>query len=163
MTHGSNDGLSPGRRQAIIWINAGILLIGPLATNFLEILIGIQTFSLKKMHLKTSSAKWRPFCLGLNVVTLYRLWYCHGGVHPSHQWSCFAVQYATKHYTEILWLSYPWWRHQMETFSALLAICAGNSPVTGEFPAQRPVPLSFDVSLICAWMDGWVNTREAGD
>ena len=39
----------------------------------------------------------------------------------------------------------PWWRHQMETFSALLAICAGNSPVTGEFPAQRPVTRSFDV------------------
>ena len=37
-----------------------------------------------------------------------------------------------------------WWRHQMETFSALLAICAGNSPVTGEFPAQRPVTRSFD-------------------
>ena len=39
----------------------------------------------------------------------------------------------------------PWWRHQMETFSALLAICAGNSPVPGEFPAQRPVTQSFDV------------------
>ena len=39
----------------------------------------------------------------------------------------------------------PWWRHQMKTFSALLAICAGNSPVTGEFPAQRPVTRSFDV------------------
>ena len=38
-----------------------------------------------------------------------------------------------------------WWRHQMETFSALLAICAGNSPVTGEFPAQRPVTWIFDV------------------
>ena len=37
------------------------------------------------------------------------------------------------------------WRHQMETFSALLAICAGNSPVTGEFAAQRPVTRSFDV------------------
>ena len=41
----------------------------------------------------------------------------------------------------------PWWRHQMETFSALLALCAGNSPVSGEFPAQRPVTRSFDVSL----------------
>ena len=40
---------------------------------------------------------------------------------------------------------YLWWRHQMETISALLAICAGNSPVTGEFPAQRPVTRSFDV------------------
>ena len=38
-----------------------------------------------------------------------------------------------------------WWRHQMETFSALLAICARNSPVPGEFPAQRPVTRSFDV------------------
>ena len=38
-----------------------------------------------------------------------------------------------------------WWRHQMETFSALLVLCAGNSPVTGEFPAQRPVTRSFDV------------------
>ena len=40
---------------------------------------------------------------------------------------------------------YTWWRHQMETFSALLAICAGNSPVPGEFPTQRPVTRSFDV------------------
>ena len=38
-----------------------------------------------------------------------------------------------------------WWRHQMETFSALLAICAGHSPVIGEFPAQRPLTRSFDV------------------
>ena len=38
-----------------------------------------------------------------------------------------------------------WWRHQMEAFCALLALCAGNSPVTGEFPTQRPVTQSFDV------------------
>ena len=38
-----------------------------------------------------------------------------------------------------------WWSHQIETFSALLAICAGNSPVSGEFPSQRPVTRSFDV------------------
>ena len=65
---GSNNGLLPGRRQTIIWTNAGILLIWPLGTNFSEILIAIETFSLKKMHLKISSAKWRPFCLGLNVL-----------------------------------------------------------------------------------------------
>ena len=57
----SDNGLSPERRQAIIWINAGLLLIGPLRTNFSEILIGNQIFSFKKMHLKMSSAKWRPF------------------------------------------------------------------------------------------------------
>ena len=66
---GSDNGLSPGRRQAIIWTNAGILLIGPLETNFSEILIRIQAFSFKKMHLKMSSGKWRPSCLGLNVLT----------------------------------------------------------------------------------------------
>ena len=48
------------------------------------------------------------------------------------------------------WICIPWWRHQMDTYSALLAICAGNSPATGEFPSQRPVTQSFDVSLICA-------------
>ena len=68
---GSNNGLSPGRRQALIWTNAGILLIGPVGTNFSEILIEIYTFSFKKMHLKILSAKWRPFCLGLNVFTIF--------------------------------------------------------------------------------------------
>ena len=66
---GSDNDLSPGRRQAIIWNNAGILLIGPLGTNFNEISIEIHTFSFKKMHFKMSSAKWLPFCLGLNVLT----------------------------------------------------------------------------------------------
>ena len=67
---GSDNGLSPGRRQAIIRTNAGILFIGPLGTNFSELFFVIHTFSLNKMHLKLSSAKWRPFCLGLNVFTL---------------------------------------------------------------------------------------------
>ena len=66
---GSDNGLAPDRRQAIIWTNAGLLLIGPLGTNFSEILIEILTFSFKKMRLKVSSAKRRPFCLGLNVIT----------------------------------------------------------------------------------------------
>ena len=65
---GSDNGLSPGRRQTIIWTIAGILLIGPLGTNLSEILIEIDTFSFKKIHLKMSSAKWRPFCLGLDVL-----------------------------------------------------------------------------------------------
>ena len=62
--------LSPGWRQAIIWTNAGILLIRPLATDFSEILITIETFSFKKMHLKMPSAKCRPFCLDLNVLKI---------------------------------------------------------------------------------------------
>ena len=79
----SDNGLSPGRRQAIIWSNAGILLIGHLGTNFIEILIGIQTFSFKKMHLKMSSAKCRPFCLCLNELK-YQMKQCV--VTPVQPW-----------------------------------------------------------------------------
>ena len=68
---GSDNGLSPGRRQAIIWTNAGILLIGPLGTKFSEILIKINTFSFKKINLKVSSGKWRPSCLGLNELNVH--------------------------------------------------------------------------------------------
>ena len=60
-------------------------------------------------------------------------------------------------------MDHSWWRHPMETFSVLLAICAGNSPALGEFAAQRPVTRSFDVSLMCVWINDWVNNREAGD
>ena len=60
----------------------------------------------------------------------------------------------------------PWWRYEMETFSALLALCAGNSPVTGEFPSQRPVTRSFDVffnlrlnkRLSKHWWGWWFET-----
>ena len=58
---GSNNGLPPGRRQAIIWTNAGILLIGPLGTNFNETLIEVHTFSFKKIHLNMSSGKGGHF------------------------------------------------------------------------------------------------------
>ena len=66
-TIGSDNGLSPGRRQAIIWTNAGMLLIGALGTNVSEILIEICTFSMKKMLLKMSE-KRRSSCLGLNAT-----------------------------------------------------------------------------------------------
>ena len=78
------------------------------------------------MHLKVSSAKWRPFCLGLNVLSAWTF----AGPVMTKFWSC---------------IYYTWWRHQMEIFSALLALCVGNSLATGEFPAQRPVTRSFDV------------------
>ena len=64
----SDNGLSPGRRQAIILTNAGILLIGILGTSFTETLREIHTYPVKKIHLKTLSAKWRPFCCGLNEL-----------------------------------------------------------------------------------------------
>ena len=95
---GSNNGLSPGRRQAIIWTNAGILLIGPSGTNFNEILIEILTFSFKKMRLKVSSAKRRPFCLGLNELITCRivliLRWAHLNVHDA--WLMILKQYWMK-------------------------------------------------------------------
>ena len=89
---GSDNGLSPGRRQAIIRTNAGILLIRPLGTNFSEILIEILIFSLKKMHLKVSSAKRRPSCLSLNVlryldlavIWAWKLQSHHSGSYDTH-------------------------------------------------------------------------------
>ena len=87
---GSDNGLLPGRRQAITWTIVGILLIGPLGTNFSEMLIEIHAFSFKKIHLKMLSEKWRPFCLSLNVLTIEehalvkienKQWYLR--MHPS--------------------------------------------------------------------------------
>ena len=56
-----------------------------------------------------------------------------------------ALSYQTSNETKMSrWRTCSWWRHQMETSSALLALCAGKSPVPGEFPTQRLVTRSFD-------------------
>ena len=65
---GSDNGLSRGRRQALIWTNDGIFFIGTPGTNFSENLIAIHIFSLKKMHLNMSFERWRPVCLGHNAL-----------------------------------------------------------------------------------------------
>ena len=54
--------------------------------------------------------------------------------------------------------SWSWWHHQLETFSALPALCAGNSPVIGEFPSHRPVRRSFDVIFDLRLKSGWFET-----
>ena len=66
-----------GQHQAIIWTNAGILLIGPLGTNFNGILIKIYIFSLKKMHLKFSSAKIAAIFPGGDELIVVILHYAH--------------------------------------------------------------------------------------
>ena len=80
---GSDNGLSPGRRQAIIWTNAGISLIEPSGTNYSEILIETHTFSFMKISLKKSSGKRWPFCLGLNVLNTI--------LRPSHKYLCKCI------------------------------------------------------------------------
>ena len=102
---GSDNGLSPGRRQAIIWTNAGILFIGPLGTNIGEIFIKILTFSFKKIRLKVSSGKWRPFCLGLNVLnSVLRMPF-----HLGRNWTATLFQYGNGFLA--YWVSH--WKDQM--------------------------------------------------
>ena len=67
----SDNGLSPSWCQAAIWNIAGILLIGPLGTNFSEISLEIHTFSLKKIYMKMPSGNCGYFCLGLNVLNRF--------------------------------------------------------------------------------------------
>ena len=82
-----------------------------------------------------------------------------------------TVKFLRKHIKYIYILHHSWTlkhqrlvrRHQMETISALLVVCAGNSPVTGEFPTLRQVAQSFDVFMIGAWTNGWESNRDAGD
>ena len=80
-----------------------------------------------------SSAKWRPFRIGLNELR-------GEGVAEDLKAYCTSSRKEVKSINK-----HTWWRDQMETLSALLTICAGNSPITGEFTAQRPVTRCFDV------------------
>ena len=111
---GSDNGLSPDRRQAIIWTNDGLLLIVHLETNFSEILIETLTFSFKKMRLTVSSGNWRAFCLGLNVLSnvskpkqstglwdLFHSWCC---VHKSqlNKLSCYTTYCSIHKSTKIV-------------------------------------------------------------
>ena len=116
---GSDNGLSPGRRQAIIWTNDGIFLIGPLGENFSEILIEIQTFSFKKMQCKVSCAKWRPFCLGLNwlrcggwySISWYSItwyWIQHPMTEAEHK-SWFVFGHIHKSLVQKTTYNLPWW------------------------------------------------------
>ena len=125
-----------------------LLLNKPLGT--IELLLWLEskynTFFQKKIHWKILSAK---YCPGLIVFTyqsqvqgardLY--WKLRVVTTPN-----LSPRVALKVVVMTTYITTSaWWRHQMETFSALLALCAGNSPVTGEFPSQRPVTRSFDV------------------
>ena len=95
---GSDNGLSPIRCQAIIWINAGILLIRTLGTHFSEILIQIHTFSNKKMHLKMSSGKFRSFRLGLNVLSSWaEPWLSQRNLDQYH--GCWWPRFVSRHQT----------------------------------------------------------------
>ena len=145
---GSDNGLSPGRRQAIIWTNAGILLIGPLGTNFSENLIEILTFSCTKMQLKVSSAKWRPFCLGLNVLnTVLQIRWHYQHIESKTKWPPFCRQLFQMHFlNKNAWISInislkfvP--EGQINNIPALVQIMAWHQP--GSNPLSEPTMLSL--------------------
>ena len=71
-----------------------------------------------------------------------------------------GLSWATRHGTDTSSQTLTWWRHQMEIFSALRAVCAGNSPVPGEFPLKGQWRGALMFSLIWVWIIGWVNNRE---
>ena len=119
---GSDNGLSPGRRQAIIGTNVGILLIGTWGTNFSEILIEMYIFSLKKMHLKVSSGKWRPFCLDLNVLTLFFLGISATVIHPPHPQGYSILFHYWNRWIMINHYMHTFFNHQRET--AMTKLCA---------------------------------------
>ena len=107
---GSDNGLSPGRRQAIIWSNAAMLLIWTLGTNFSEFLSKIHAFAFKKMHLKISSAKWCPFLfvlLRIILETSGALWILVSCDQISLEWvwasySCLVVWLSANDYITTL-------------------------------------------------------------
>ena len=110
--------------------------------------ITMLTTSVRHINImRKSTQKLRSFC----GIFLYKMQLGYFGNISNCKWKQ-AISISKKggiesivHFQIEFVLS--WWRYQMETVSALLALCAGNSPVTGEFPSQRPVTWSFDVFL----------------
>ena len=137
----------------ILYVVTQLSLLGAMITNTCHLL---ETFMANSGGL--SSTLKHPFSQRLctdvcNIMIIdihtFLHWYASTN-HNLWEWCTLLANCA-------------WWRHQMETFSALLAICAGNSPVTGEFTAKKPVTRSFDVFFDLRLNEGWVNNHEAGD
>ena len=148
MSIGLGNGLWPIRHQAVILTDAGSLSIGLREINFSEFLITIQTSSFTKMHLNYHLWNGGHFVhfviIKLSMMTSSNGKICRVTGHLCGEFTSHRLIPPTKASDTELYI-FSWWRHQMETFYALLDICAGNSPVPGEFPAQRPVTRSFDV------------------
>ena len=138
---GSDNGLSPVRRQAIIWTNAWILLIWPLGTTFSEILIEIYTFSFKKMHLQMSSGKRRPF-----VLASLR-WRHNDGDSVSNRQPHDCLHNCLFGRTS-----------KKTSKPRVTGVCAGNSPWTGEFPAQ----MASNAENVYIWWRHHVNVLKGG-
>ena len=119
-----------------------------------------------KYHIFVDTISVQDIWASVMVVLLHCVIPIAGLAGPG-KWQCPQAKLEGHFNTSIVvgccGISFAWWRQQMGTFSALLALCEANSSVTGDFPSQRPVTQSFDVSLICTWTNVWVNNLGAGD
>ena len=136
----SDNSWSPVRRQAIIWTRAVILSIRLHGKYFSDISIKNPYIFIQENAFKRDW-KMATICLGLNVLMM-----------TSPYRNIFHVTGPLSYRIRNLWQVSPhfhgisWWRHQMETFTALLALCSGNLPFSPvNFPHKRPVTRSFDV------------------
>ena len=150
--------MSPGWRQVIIGINAGISFIGTLWTNFSELVIEIKTFSFKEMHVKMSSAMCRPLCLGFNVLIYCILNTLRPGQDGRH--------FANDIFKWIFWNENTWilikislkfvYKGQINNIPALVQIMAWRRP--GDKPLSEPMMVSLPTH-ICVTRHQWVNTE----
>ena len=102
--------------------------------------------SIVNTSLRIIDLSWHPFFPGTNELISASV--ASHTLYQRRQWLDISVSR---------------WRHQMKTFSALLALCAGNSPVTVNSPHKGQWRGTLMFSLICAQINDWVNNREAGD
>ena len=158
----------------------------PSGTHLSEILIKIQNFSFTKMHLEITSAKMAAILSGemskstktfvgnsCKCIQISLFWWCQNPTTmdmysllvPCRETNmAFHISLRWLQQKDDIWLVLlSWWRHQMETFPALLVISAGNSPVPVTSPHKGQWRGALMFSLICIWINVWVNNREAGD
>ena len=145
---GWDNGLSPGRHQAIISTIAGILSVDPLGTKFSEILIEIHKFSFKKMHFKMSSEKWRSFCLSLNVLMITGILPLHPPL-PGWESTTSTVMKSWLKKSSASWHTYlPAWSSLIELrISRLIVICRSTSVADVMMPCSNIQPKRAKVMM----------------
>ena len=139
------------RHQAIAWTNVDLSLVRSSDNHLRAISQEISHPSVIKISLKITCLKFHSDLPVANEIN---------GSSFIHVIVCRLSAAKSLHGPM---LTYSWWRHQMGTFSALLALCAGNSPVPVNSPHKGQWRGALMFAFICAWINDWVNNREAGD
>ena len=150
---GSGNSLSPVRRLAITWTNADLLSIGPLGTNFREILIKIHNFSFKKMCLNMSSVKCWPFAQGemsSGNIYIYMIWSAFFNFKSS-PWHCCSLCSAVESpYNMVIFLKKIFKRHSIMARYGMYVICDYEIWQRSHAPTQWETTLYFNV--ISNWL-----------